>query len=515
MTLPIGAPAAKVWQWSAGEIVARLTSRQVSAVEVLTAFLDRVSETNSELNAICTLVQAEAILAAQASDKRLRGGYPARPLEGVPFTVKDVIPVKGVRTTYGSEIYKDFVGHEDAVSVERIRKVGAVLLGKTNTPEFAHGPFFNTTNSVFGLTRNPWDVNRTAGASSGGAAVAIASGMAPIAIGTDWGGSTRGPAALCGVVGLRPSPGLVPVYPHESRSGFAWDFPVEHVHGPMARSVHDVGVMLQALAGPDDRAPASLPKQQHDYELAASGQVDLSKRRVAFSTDLGGLLPVESDVADAVRSAGATFEKLGCEVVESSPDFSSLKEIVSGIRDFGMVLRYTAHLHQRDLMSASLNRQVDAALQISVTKVADVERMRTALWHHVRLFMEQFDYIVTPTLGVCAYRIDTPLVRAIDDRPADNFFDATLFTWAMSVLGLPAISVPGGFNRAGLPVGIQIAGRRLSDHAVLEAASAYEIARGPIAWPPPLGEQRLHPMDPSFDGRNWSLPFAISSSARD
>jgi amidase len=464
--------------------------------------------TNPSTNALCTLAVEEARAAAAAADHRLRGGHSVRALEGVPFTVKDVIPARGVRTTYGSPIFRDLITNEDAIAVERLRRAGAIFVGKSNTPEFAHGPYCNTTNAIFGTTRNPWDVNRTAGASSGGAAAAIASGMAPLGLGTDWGGSARGPAAFCGVVGMRPSPGRVPVYPHETGSNYAWDFPIEHVHAPMARTVRDVGLMLNVLAGPDERAPSSLPLEGHNYTNAAFGTTSLRGSRLAYTTDFNGLVPVDPEVAQATRNAVEVFQSLGCEVTLASPDFRTLKSVLSTARGFGLVLRYSEYYAKyRSSMSDGLAELVGQALNMSVSTVAEGERLRTALWHEVRGFMSEFDYLVTPTWGVCAFRIDVPFTSEIGGIHVHNFFDWILFTAAISALGLPAISVPCGLGSTGLPIGFQIAGHRLCDHRVLEAAAAYEARRGPFGWPPPVEAQVVRPMHPQFESAPAWTPF--------
>jgi amidase len=261
-------------------IVAGLARREFSAREVTEAFLGRVSTFNA-VNAIVTL-NRRALDEAAESDRRLRAGSAVRPLEGVPFVVKDVVPTQGLRTTYGSLLFERHTPSEDAVTVERLRAAGAILLGKTNTPEFATD--LSTTNKIFGLTRNPVNLNVSAGGSSGGTAAAVAADMAPIGIGTDHGGSIRIPAAWCGITGLRPSPGRVPKYPDE----YGWDTLVAHVQGPMARTVADVGLMLAVLASQDDRDPSSLPDPSYDYTTAARLPAIMSGRRVAYCADLGG-----------------------------------------------------------------------------------------------------------------------------------------------------------------------------------------------------------------------------------
>ncbi len=249
-------------EMSAGEWAAAIGARQLGAAEAVRAMLTQIETYNPTLNAMCTLNE-HALADAEAIDQRLASGEPARPLEGVPFVVKDNIFTKGLRTTFGSKLLEHDVPDEDSLCVARLRAAGGVLLGKTNTPEFAHD--VNTTNAVFGTTRNPWQVNCTAGGSSGGTGAALASRMAPIGLGTDLGGSIRIPCAFNGLTGMRPAPGRVAFYPAE----FGWDTLVAHVQGPMARCVADVGLMLSILAGPDDRDPMSLPEQGLDFAKAA------------------------------------------------------------------------------------------------------------------------------------------------------------------------------------------------------------------------------------------------------
>jgi amidase len=464
---------------SAAAIVAAVRARTVRILDVVGACLARIERTNGVLNAVCTLNPA-ALADADLGDHRLAAGAPARLLEGVPFLVKDVIPTRGLRTTFGSRLHEALVPDEDAASVARLRAAGAILLGKTNTPEFATD--VHTTNPLFGPTRNPWDARTTSGGSSGGSGAAVAAGMAPLSLGTDFGGSVRLPAALCGIVGLRPTPGRIALYPTE----FAWDTLVAHVQGPMARTVEDVGLMLAALAGPDDRDPNSLPAEPHDYAAAARPGAGLAGRRFAWSPDLGGLVPVEPEVARIAGAAARAFSAAGATVEEGTFDASDLRDIIGGTRAFALIARYAERVAADGArMTAPLLRQVESAAAFDVRAVARAERRRSAYYQRVRAFLERYDYVLTPTAGITAFRIDRPLPTEIGGRPVARYYDAFLFTYAFSVVGLPAISVPAGFTRAGLPVGLQIVGRRLRDDAVLGAAAALAaIAPEHYRWPP-------------------------------
>jgi amidase len=458
-------------EMSAGALACGVARREVSAREIAAHFLERVEQLNPAINAICT-VNPAAVAEAEACDRRLQSGEKPRPLEGVPFVAKDNLQTKGLRTTFGSRLCENYVPEEDAIAIERLRGAGAVLLGKTNTPEFATD--VNTTNRLFGQTRNPLDLNVTAGGSSGGTGAALAAGMAPIGLGTDLGGSIRVPSSYCGITGIRAAPGRVPVYPTD----FGWDTLVEHVHGPMARTVADVGLVLSVLAGPDDRDPSSLPAQDCDYSATAEGRADLSGRRIAYSPNLNGLFPVHPEVHALTQQAARDFEALGCKIEEASFDSADLKEIIAGTRGFGMVARFAEQVeNDADRMTGQLVGQVRDALKVDLRAVAKAERMRTRYWQRVRSFMERYDYILTPTVGAPPFRLDEPLPQTIGGRPVARYYDVFLATYAFSVIGLPAMSVPCGFTRGGLPVGLQIVSRRLREDRVLEAAAAYAQAR--------------------------------------
>ncbi|MGA0594067.1 amidase [Enterovirga sp. CN4-39] len=477
--------AAELHEMSAAEIVRLVARREVSATEVVASSLARIDVVDGDVNAICTRNPA-ALAQAEAIDRRLRDGRLPRPLEGVPFVVKDNLVTKGIRTTFGSEIYRDHIAEEDAVAVERIVAAGGIMIGKTNLPEFAHD--VNSNNTIFGLTRNPLNLNVTAGGSSGGTGAAIAAGMAPIGLGTDLGGSIRIPSAFCGLSGIRPSPGRIPVYPTE----YAWDTLVEHVHGPMARTVEDTGLLLSVLSGPDDRDPTSLPDQGYDYAAASRHDGGLAGRRAAYTADLGGLFPVDDEVRELTEAAARDFASLGCAVDEATFDASGLKEIIAGTRGFGMVARYADRLEvHRASMSSQLIGQVSDALQLDLRTVTRAERLRTEYYHRVRRFLADYDYILLPTVGAPAFRLDRPLPTEVGGKAVDRFYDVFFACYAFSIVGLPAMSVPCGLTREGLPVGLQIVGRRLREDRVLEAAASYAGLRQEHFVPRPLGTEPI------------------------
>jgi amidase len=477
---------------SAVELVDKIAKREVSAVEACEACLARIEVYNPLVNAVCTL-NDRALETAQAVDARLAAGAVARPLEGVPFLIKDILPTAGIRTTFGSLLLENDVPEEDALCVERLKAAGGVLLGKTNTPEFAHD--VHTTNKIFGPTRNPHDVNVTAGGSSGGSGAAAAACFAPITIGTDLGGSIRVPCSFNGLAGLRPTPGRVPVYP----SDFGWDTLVEHVVGPMVRTVGDVGLVMSVLAGPDDRDPSTLPDDRLDFITAASGGASLAGRRIAYAGDLNGLIPLDPEVATLCRTAAEKFADLGCEVVEDCHDLSNLREIITGTRSFGMVGRYAKRYDKhKELMTEQLVNQVSVALEQDVRSIVHAERLRTDYWHRIRKFLETYDYIIAPSVGAPPFRLDQPLPTTVGGIEVERYYDVFLTAYAFSITGLPVAAVPCGFTSNGLPVGIQIVGRRLRDDLVLEAASAYAAACPEHFKAPEIDLAAAKPISPAF-----------------
>jgi len=346
------------------------------------------------------------------------------------------------------------------------------VLGKTNTPEFAFGP--NTVNAVFGATRNPWNLARTAGGSSGGSAAALATGMCPIAEGTDLGGSLRGPAAHCGVVGFRTTPGLIPRHP----SVLAWD--TYSVEGPMARTVADAALMLSVMAGPDPRAPISYEVDTRALRTAAQTP-SVKGWRIAWTRDLGGLVAVHREVSEVFEEAVRAFRAAGARVEAACPDMSEVPEIVRLSRGFLMVARHADKLpRHRDVLQAGLVENTEQGLALTAADVARGELLRTTLWHCVRAFLEGRDVWITPTTATPPFPLEQPVLGR------------SFLTYAFSVLGLPAISIPAGFTSDGLPIGLQIVGRRGAEPTVLRAAAAFEAVR-PWAHRVPPGVSRPSP----------------------
>jgi amidase len=459
---------------SAVEMARLLRTRQLSAREVLAAHLDRIDRVNPALNAIVTLVPEQALAAAARADEALATGAAVGPLHGLPIAHKDLQPTPGIRTTFGSPLFKDFVPSQGSLLVERVARAGAIVVGKTNTPEFGAGS--QTFNTVFGATRNPYDPSKTCGGSTGGGAVALACGMLPIADGSDMGGSLRNPASFCNVVGMRPSAGRVPVWP--SVSGWS----TLSVEGPMARSVADVALFLSALAGPDPRSPISLAEP--GARFAAPLDRDFSGVRVAWWKNLGGL-PVDRRVRAQVNAQRRHFESLGCIVEEAEPDFGEADEIFKTLRALAFLeSRGETVAQHRSMVKDTVVWEVDRGLRLTAADVARAEIKRTALYQQMRQFMERYEFFVLPVSQVPPFDVTQPYVTEIEGVAMDTYIDWMKSCYFVSATGHPAISVPAGFTEDHLPIGLQIVARHRDDWGLLQVAYAYEQASAsPRRWP--------------------------------
>ncbi len=454
----------------ATQMAAMLADGEISARELLAAHLDRIEQVNPTLNAIVTFTPELATERAAAADEAHARGESLGLLHGLPVAHKDLALTAGVRTTMGSPLFADFVPDIDALVVERQRRAGAVMVGKTNTPEFGAGS--HTFNPVFGITRNPYDVGKTCGGSSGGAAVALAARMLPLCDGSDLGGSLRNPAALCNIVGFRPSPGRVP----STTAMDAW-FPLA-VEGPMGRTVGDVAFFLQALAGPDDRSPVS--NQESPDVFAGSLERDLRGVRVAWSPDAGGL-PVDPAVRAATASVPDVLADLGCEVVEAWPDLSDAPEIFQARRAWVMAVGFGQLLEQhRDQFKETLAWNIQKGLEMSIHEYTDVARRHTQLFARMDGFMspdgDGFDFLACPTTQVPPFDVEVEYPTEIDGVEFETYVDWMRSCSDITVTTHPAISVPAGFTPDGLPVGLQLVGRHCADRSVLELAHAWESA---------------------------------------
>ncbi|MCA1728007.1 MAG: amidase [Actinobacteria bacterium] len=453
---------------TATELAARIRAKDLSASEVMVAHLDRIERTNPQVNAIVTLTPEKAMQEARTVDERLARGKEVGPLHGLPVAHKDLVPTRGIRTTFGSRVFEDHVPEEEALIVGRLKSAGAISVGKTNTPEFGAGS--QTYNEVFGETLNPYNRTKTCGGSSGGAAAALACGMLPIADGSDMGGSLRNPASFCNVVGLRPSPGRVPTWPDLA----AW-FTLS-VEGPMARTVRDAALMLSAISGPDPRSPISISEPASVFLRPL--ERNFGGVRVAWSRDVGGL-PVDGAVTEVLDRQRHVFEDLGCIVESAEPDFRDADEVFKVLRAWRFELAYGGLLDdRRDEMKDTVVWNIEEGKKLSGPRIGRAERKRTELYHRVRSFMETYEFLILPVSQVPPFDVEQRYVTEINGEPMETYIDWMRSCYYVTVTGLPAISVPCGFTSKGLPVGVQIVGRHRDDFGVLQLAHAFEEATG-------------------------------------
>ncbi|HEY1572534.1 MAG TPA: amidase [Pseudonocardiaceae bacterium] len=449
------------------ELAALLRQREISARELLDVHLERIAATNDDVNAIVTLCADRAMAEASAADEDLAHGVDVGPLHGLPIAVKDTHATAGVRTTQGSPLFADHVPDTDELLVERERAAGAIVVGKSNVPEFAAGS--HTVNPVFGPTRNPYDTSRSAGGSSGGGAVALACGMVPLADGSDMGGSLRNPASFNNVVGFRTSPGRVPSWP----SVTPWA--TLGVQGPLGRTVADAALLLSVQAGPDSRSPTAIDQPGADFRQALDA--DVSGLRLAWSPDLGGAVPVEPSVTEALEARLGAFADLGCTVERACPDFTGADMVFRTLRAWQFELRLGA-LRDRhpDRMKATLIWNIDEGRKLLGTDIARAEQTHAELYHRMRLFFGDYDALLLPVSQVPPFDLTLEYPTVVAGVPQDTYLDWMRSAYFVSVTGSPAISVPAGFTSDGLPVGLQIVGAHRDDLGVLRLAHAFEQA---------------------------------------
>lgn len=447
---------------------ASVRAGEISAAELIEASLDAIARGNPAINAFTVVLADEARALARDADIAVSRGEQA-PLLGVPITIKDHIWMRGVPATNGSLAYRDFVPDMDCEAVARLRAAGAIIVGKTNNPEFCYRG--TTDNRVFGPTRNPWNLARTPGGSSGGAGASVAAGMAPIALGTDGGGSVRIPASFCGVVGHKPTFGLVPKEP-----GFrGWK--TLSVDGPITRSVRDAALALAVMAGPAAADDMTYPVPAQDYVAAATEERDIKSLRVAYSVDMG-FAPVDADVRSAFARAIETLSNLGCDLVEAYPLTANpmamwnLFACCEGYASEGPLLA-----EWESQMSPGTADLIRAGRDLAGWEYVDALHKRGAYTRIWSEFFTEYDLLISPCMQLTAFDIDVLSPTSIDGQPVDPFFD----DWCSLVLpanltGQPAISIPMGFGDDGLPVGMQVMGRRFDDATVLTLAAAVERA---------------------------------------
>lgn len=465
---------------SARRLVKLMVAREVSAREVLDAHLRQIELVNPKVNAIVTRCDDRARAVAQRLDDDLARGVPPGPLHGLPVAHKDTHRTAGLRTTWGSPIYADFVPAEDDLIIERIIRAGAVTIGKTNVPEFAAGS--HTFNTIFGATGNPYDLRRSAGGSTGGGAAAVACGMQVFADGSDRGGSLRNPASFCNVVGLRPTPGRVP-----SRSAVD-PFGVQSVEGAIARSADDLSLVMSAIARFDARAPLAL--EGDGSVFAPPLERDVTGLRVALSPRFGDLL-VEREVEAAVITAGRLLEAAGAIVEEADPDLSDAEGVFRVIRalDFDVIFGELLDAHRSE-MKASLVENIEAGRALTEAQITATLRVRGQLVARMASFFERYDLVVGPTSQVLPFSIDLEYPEAVAGRPTTDYLSWMASCYLISATGLPALSVPVAFSDSGLPIGVQLVGPARSERFLLEVADVIERASGAGARHPEIATPR-------------------------
>jgi amidase len=471
-----------LWRLTAREAVGLLKTGQVKPSEMVAAALARIEATDGDVNAVPTLCAERALdaarrLEAAAAPEAPGAGY----LYGLPIVVKDLTDVAGVRTTYGSPIFADHVPAASDLVVQRLEANGAIVVGKSNTPEFGAGA--HTFNEVFGATRNPWDTRFTCGGSSGGAAVALASGQAWLATGTDMGGSLRIPGSFCAIVGFRPSPGRV------ARGPSATPFDRLSVHGPMARNVRDAALMLDAEVGADPRDPLSLAAPVEPFSSAIERLP--APRRIAWSPDLG-IAPVEPEVAEIAGRAAAWFQQAGAAVEQAAPDLSDAPAIFQVLRAHNFATTRAPLLDRhRELLKPEVVWNIEKGLGQDAGTLARAQLAQGALYHRAAAFFERYDLLLCPTVMAPPFPVERRYLEEVAGVRFDNYVDWMMLTYAITITELPALSLPCGFTASGLPVGLQLVGPPRGEAAVLAAAARYEAAHD-FAGQVPVQPVRRH-----------------------
>jgi amidase len=456
----------ELWSWSATRLAAAIRDRELTCVAVMEAHLRRIEAVNPALNAIVTLDAELALREAAVADGAVSGDRTPGPLHGLPIAVKDLEDTAGMRTTYGSPIFRDHVPTQDTLVVARLRRAGAIVIGKTNTPEFGAGS--QTFNAVFGQTRNPYDLARTPGGSSGGAAAAVAAGMIPLADGSDLGASIRNPASFCNLVGLRPSAGRVP----DVSAPYAWS-PMG-VHGPLARTVEDAALLLRAMAGPDPRAPLSLADSPDTLVLGSV--TDPRGTRIAWSRNLGDL-PVDTEVTAVLEDSRAALEAMGCIVEEVEPDLTAADEAFEVLRALGYAHAFGALLEtRREELKDTIVWNTRVGLSLTGARVAQALALQTEMFHRVRALLERYDALALPVSQVAPFPVEQEWVGEIAGVTMGSYVEWMRSCSRITVTAHPAMSIPAGFTPRGLPVGLQLVGRHRRELDLLRLAAGIEQA---------------------------------------
>ncbi len=463
---------------SARELARLIRTRALSPVEVLDAYLAVIEALNPKLNAIVTLAAEQARDAARRAETAVMKGGPLGPLHGLPIGVKDVTPTAGIRTTFASPLFKDYVPTEDAEAIRRLKAAGAIVLAKTNTPEFACGA--NTNNALFGPTRNPWNPALSPAGSSGGSAVAVAAGMVPIAQGTDFGCSIRIPAAFCGIVGIRPTPGLTPSHPLH----LPWD--PGQVHGPLARDAEDAALFLDSIVGFTRLSPISVEPPWRSALAELERSDDIKGLRVAYVSDIAGI-GVEAEIDSICRGAAAALGELGAQVEHIEFDASGGRAAYQTWRGFWMVGQQYERLAQINEFGRNLKGNVEAGLKLNALDFAAAEHKREEMFHRFRKLFEGYDVLLTPAAPVKPYPVEMNFPDKINGRSFENYIDWIAPAYLITLVSLPAASAPAGLSQDGLPIGMQIVAPRFEEPLILRVARHIHRASN-VGWPPAVAE---------------------------
>jgi amidase len=451
-----------------------IQARKASCAEVMSAYLDHIERVNPKVNAIVALQDRDELMAqARLRDDELARGHSLGPLHGLPHAVKDAELVRGIRSTFGSPLFKDFVPRTDSIMVERLRQAGAIIIGKTNIPEFGLGS--HTYNPVYGVTRNAYEPSCSAGGSSGGAAVALALRMQPYADGSDYGGSLRNPSGWNNVFGLRPSIGRIPSDARDS-----W-LPSVSVLGPMARTVTDLALLLSVQAGYDDRTPLSMDADGARFR--ASLEADLKGKRIAWGADFGGHTPCEGGVLELCRGALRVFESLGCIVEDACPqyDLDALWRATVSLRGWqqgAILLPFYSDPAQRALLKPEALFEIETGLKLSAYDISAASVVRSEWYQAMRRLFTRYDYFVLPTAQTFPFPIEWSWPREIAGQRMSTYHEWMKAALIVSMSGCPVLAAPAGFNSRGLPMGIQIVAPMRREFACLQLAYAYETASG-------------------------------------
>jgi len=461
---------------SARELARLIRNRAVSPIEVLDAHLAAIAALNPKLNAIVTLAEESAREHARRAEQAVMKGEPLGALHGLPVGIKDITQTAGIRTTFASPLLKDNVPSEDEEVVRRLKAAGAIVLAKTNTPEFACGA--NTNNALFGPTRNPWNPALSPAGSSGGSAVAVATGMAPLAQGTDYGCSIRIPAAFCGIVGIRPTPGLIPSYPKP----LAWD-PGE-VHGPLARDAEDAALMLDAMVGFSRISPISVAPPWQSALVELERREDIKGLRIAYVSDIAGI-GVETEIDAICREAAAALGKVGAHVDHIAFDASAGRAPYQTWRGFWMVGRQYERLAHVDAFGPNLKGNVEAGLKLTATDYAAAEQTRMAMFDRFHKLFERYDVLLTPAAAVKPYPVEMNFPDTINGKSFENYIDWIAPAYLITLVSLPAATAPAGVSHDGLPIGMQIVAPRFEEPLILRVARLIHrtsnVGRPPLA----------------------------------